>query len=93
MTEYRPTEYVVDFGDNRSSKFVSLSMALIERNGAKLNERIVRCRDCRYATDRWSAYHGDNVTYCERFVHLAGYNQSAYVEPNGFCAWGERRDA
>ena len=46
MSEYRPTEYVVDFGDCRSNQFVRLNMALIEQNSAKLHERIVRCKDC-----------------------------------------------
>lgn len=39
MSEYKPTEYVVDFGDTRSNQFVRLNMALIEQNGAKLGER------------------------------------------------------
>ena len=82
MSEYRPTEYVVDFGDCRSNRFVGLNMVLIKQNGAKLHERIVRCRDCKefafgdveYATVDWCDYWG------------------AYVEsPDGFCAWGERR--
>lgn len=60
--------------------------------GVKL-PKIVRCRDCKYATKRWTPAHREEVTYCERFVHLAGYNQSAYVEPDGFCAWGERRES
>lgn len=51
MSEYTPTEYVVDFGDCRSSKFVELSMSLVEHNGAKLHERIVRCKDCKW----WNA--------------------------------------
>lgn len=54
---------------------------------------VVRCRDCNHSTNRWSAYHGEEVTYCERFVHLSGYNQSAYVEPDGFCAWGVKGDS
>lgn len=58
-----------------------------------LNSEIMRCRDCEYATKRWTPAHREEVTYCERFVHLAGYNQSAYVEPDGFCAWAERKDA
>ena len=48
MSEYRPTEYVVDFGDCRSNQFVRLNMALIEQNSAKLGERLVRCRDCKH---------------------------------------------
>lgn len=81
MTEYKPTEYVVDFGDTRSSQFVRLSMALIEQNSAKLGERIVRCRDC--AKPRTEHEDGETWLYCD---------QCGYVEPLGYCAWGERRD-
>ena len=51
MTEYKPTEHIVDFGDYRSNAFVKLSMALIEQNGAKLHDRVVRGRDCKYMFD------------------------------------------
>lgn len=44
----------------------------------RLREPIVRCRDCRF-----SLAHGNG---CCR-------NQDIYdVEPDGFCAWGERAD-
>lgn len=44
-----------------------------------LREEIVRCRDCRF-----SLAHGNGC----------GRNQDIYdVEPDGFCAWAERRDA
>lgn len=43
--------------------------------------KVVRCRDCKWCM----AY--SNATYCDRFVHAL-----PTVEPNGFCAWGERRD-
>ena len=45
-------------------------------------ERVVRCRDCRWCM----AY--SNATYCDRFAHALPTS-----EPDGFCAWGERRDA
>lgn len=42
-------------------------------------EEIVRCRDCRF-----SLAHGNGC----------GRNQDIYdVEPDGFCKWGERRNA
>jgi len=82
MTEYRPTEYVVDFGDCRSNQFVRLNMALIEQNSAKLGERIVRCRDCKHFTYA-DATHG-NDDWCAKHEHI-GWSV------NGFCAWGERR--
>lgn len=85
MSEYRPTEYVVDFGDYRSNQFVRLNMALIEQNGAKLRERIVRCRDCAYICNREYA-NGLEFHTCSYFD-----SEHAEVEPDGFCAWGERK--
>ena len=75
------SEYVVDFGD-KSSAFVGLAMAEAESHGATLKERVVRCADC-----RWCMAYAKAV-YCDRFAH-----QLPQVELNGFCAWGERRDA
>lgn len=40
----------------------------------------VRCKDC-----KWRDYHENNGFYlC--------YDNSRYVELDGFCAWGERKD-
>ena len=45
-----------------------------------VRERIVRCRDCdRYTEDEAEYYHYCG-SWCER------------VEPDGFCAWGVRRE-
>lgn len=44
-----------------------------------IKERIVRCRDCKYYQPEM--YH--NID-CEWFM----FN----VEPDGFCAWGEKND-
>ena len=46
-------------------------------------EPIVRCRDCRY----FDKYPHDEITVCYRFD-----NEEPIVEPDGFCAWGERRE-
>lgn len=48
-------------------------------SGDKLPE-IVRCRDCVYRG--WSEAGGH---FCSRGIGLT-------VEPDGFCAWGERRE-
>ena len=46
-------------------------------------EEIVRCRDCK----RFSGYELEpHLGYCERY-------DLQEVRGNGFCAWGERRDA
>lgn len=41
-----------------------------------IKERVVRCRDCK----RCMAYMAG--TYCDYMAHS--------VEPDGFCAWGQR---
>lgn len=84
MSEYKPTEYVVDFGDCRSSAFVELNMALIEQNGAKLGEPIVRCRDCAKVKGILpDSETGETKPCCTMFGFLVG--------SEGFCAWGERK--
>lgn len=45
------------------------------------DEEIVRCRDCRHYTEDEMEYYHYCGSWCEQ------------VEPDGFCAWGERRDA
>lgn len=59
-------------------------------------EEIVRCRDCKHAHH----YHPFNPYtckpseiedwYCEWHSNAEGASE---IEPDGFCAWGERRDA
>ena len=84
MGEYKPTEYVVDFGDYRSNAFVRLSMALIEQNGAQLGERIVRCKDCRHYMDYEHEFE-PNLGYCRE-------HDREEVRDSCFCACGERRE-
>lgn len=45
-----------------------------------LREEIVRCRDCIGLVETWDGWE------CERFS--GEYHRA---EPDGFCAWGERR--
>ena len=46
-------------------------------------ERIVRCRDCRYAEPMPLSF--SDLLIC---AHLDDMS----VEPEGFCAWGEERN-
>ena len=49
-------------------------------------EEIVRCRDCkRFAVDQ-SDHDYRSGWWCHRW-------NTDMVKPDGFCAWGERRDA
>lgn len=59
-------------------------------------EEIVRCRDCKYAVVRHPLNPitgipaGIEDWRCDYFWNA---DELPEVEPNGFCAWGERRDA
>ena len=51
---------------------------------------VVRCRDCKYVTDE-----GYGCKYFSHYEQGASYRWEdvpAEVEPDGFCAWGERRE-
>ena len=89
MSEYKPTEYVVDFGDYRSNQFVRLSMALIEQNGANLGEQIVRCRDCKHYHDGTNNGRRYAEPHCLAIGELA-YGALFEVDESDFCSWGER---
>ena len=43
------------------------------------DEEIVRCRDCR------NFKKADSGSFCAKSI-------TALTDPDGFCAWGERRD-
>jgi hypothetical protein len=69
-------EYVLDF--------------YAEHDGVKC-ERIVRCRDCRYATDE--GYGCKHFSHYEQGASYRWEDVPADVEPDGFCRWGERRES
>lgn len=59
----------------------------------KRGEEIVRCRDCKYRHTVRS-WLGMDVEECWLHAdHESGALGKEPTEPNGFCAWGERRDA
>lgn len=49
------------------------------------DEPIVRCRDC----ENYSDHGGGGVCCCPLGDATAG---RAWAKPDGFCAWGKRRD-
>lgn len=59
------------------------------------SEPIVRCRDCRYI-DHEEAFAGD-VFMAERLWCMRPDGNGDYmrfeIDPDGFCKWGEKRDA
>ena len=71
------SEYIIEMGD---SSYQSTS-GLLCADVSQLREEIVRCRDCVGMVETWDGYE------CERFS--GEYHRA---EPDGFCAWGERRE-
>lgn len=73
---------------------------LSERPGCKVSpfwerrERVVRCRDCEHATEhRSKSILGTELVTLTCSGPIQGaYSEGADVEPDGFCAWGERRE-
>lgn len=54
-----------------------------------VREEIVRCRDCKHATPDTSGrkcYEG--YLWCDELTEGIGFS----VAPNGFCAWGVRKE-
>ena len=51
-------------------------------DSVRVRERVVRCRECAHWGGLWD---WDEAIGCD----LADLPQA---DPNGFCAWGERRD-
>lgn len=57
-----------------------------------VHERIVRCRDCKYHINKTCKYRNgiSSESNCFFFSDYEGVPMP--VEPDGFCAWGERRE-
>lgn len=82
MSEYIITdEQLKTAAEAYSEHELSLPITGVFISGDKLPE-IVRCRDCYYADEFEGGY------WC-----ASGDMPFAHVTPNGFCAWGERRQA
>lgn len=61
---------------------------------AHRRERIVRCRDCKHATEhRSKSILGTELVTLTCSGPIQGaYSEGTDVEPDGFCAWGEERE-
>lgn len=74
------SEYVVKVNDNPSIEINGYNVRVPDL--FEQREEIVRCRDCYFADEI------EGGIWCDRFC--CGRED---VTPNGFCAWGARRDA
>lgn len=73
-------EYVVEEPSDRSPSW-------------RVHERIVRCKDCKHR-HRVRSWAGTDVDEC--WLHASpetGALGKVLTDPDGFCAWGERRES
>ena len=85
------SEYIVELPD-KPAKVVRDGWNVRIEWGFKQREEIVRCRDCKHMHTVRS-WLGMDVDEC--WLHAdceSGALGKERTEPNGFCAWGERRD-
>lgn len=66
----------------------------VVRYPSAIRERVVRCRDCKYAMEhRSKSILGTELVTLTCSGPIQGaYSEGADVEPDGFCAWGEPRE-
>lgn len=82
------TEYVIDEDEYRAAMRKAYEAGATGREVYTardcLTRELVRCRDCKHAEDM-TRLHG--CWFCRRCCCA-----SFPINPDGFCAWGERRD-
>ena len=87
-------EYVMDYDGWAEGIPIGEYLKVRDAMHARKREEIVRCRDCKHAR----VFHplnpitgvpaGIEVWRCEHFWNA---DELPEVEPDGFCAWGERK--
>lgn len=80
------SEYIVDVGDADEKHVQLFKTQATSLFGHPINEQVVRCKDCWNYSTRGKCYHWMTLSCFEEPV-------PSDVDPNGFCAWGKRRDA
>ena len=83
MTEHIYAEQVLSSKRHENGVVESVVKPCGERR-----EEVVRCRDC------GRAYRRGGGVYCSRVLQWGSNDRPAPlpVDPDGFCAWGERRE-
>lgn len=82
------SEYIVEVNDNPTFKIdgwnVRCDDMLIQR------EEIVRCRDCERFVPQGTYRFNGGVVNKDTCDVIRGF--VVQIDPDGFCAWGERRE-
>ena len=84
------SEYVVWLDDKRKDIVDTDAIYKVSRP-AEIKEPVVRCRDCKNFTPKGTHKFNDGFTNAEYCKYVRGF--MLQITPNGFCAWGERRES
>ena len=83
-------EYIFRFNMNTSTT-TEVDGVKTVRMGTELHERIVRCRDCKHYELLTVSYLDKPLSVCTAEWCEGAEHDNPLVEPDGFCAWGERK--
>lgn len=79
------TEYVMDYSGWAIGLDVAEYLKVRDTMHSRRREPIVRCRDCVHCV-RYDTWNPEGTAHnCNRW--------GQDIEPDGFCAWGERKEA
>lgn len=80
------SEYIINLDGE-----LGMALAVACAGAGFAREEIVRCRDCEHAAHFFPWLTPSKRSSVE--VWMCGLAAEGFeIEPNGFCAWGERRD-
>ena len=90
------SEYIVDVPDEEAELFIArFGIEGTTMFGYRLADEIVRCRDCRnyHVVDEIFDGEDDTAVYGCGILgwKVASYGCEEPTDPDGFCAWGERK--
>ena len=81
------SEHVIETEMSNGKLFIPYQDKLMEA----VREEIVRCRDCKHFTQKGTHKFDNGKTNADYCKFIRGW--MLQITPDGFCAWGERRDA
>ena len=83
------SEYVMDYSGWAEGIPAVEYLKVCDAMHARKREEIVRCRDCRCFTPESTIRFPDGSTNEDFCSYFKAYKLQ--ITPDGFCAWGERR--
>lgn len=84
-------EYIVRVNEN-DERWHYVEQQYTHFFGYQITEEIVRCRDCRNLESQTVSYSDKPIFVCTAEWCEGAERDNPLVEPDGFCAWGERRE-